>query len=741
MPDFYTLAIIILFVLAVSDLIVGVSNDAVNFLNSSIGSKVASRKVIMVVASLGIFAGATFSSGMMEVARSGVFDPGFFTFEQVIAIFLAVMLTDIILLDVFNTFGMPTSTTVSIVFELLGAAVMVATISVISNGESLVSLGNYINTTKAVAIISGIFLSIMFAFTIGFIVQRISRVLFSFQYDKSPVWLTTLWAGLALSALTYFLIIKGVKGASFVTEGFLTWVEQNTFILFAGSLASWVVVLSILNRFKVNSFKVVVLFGTFSLAMAFAGNDLVNFIGVPIAGLESFTTWKSAGVAPESFNVGFLKAPVRTNSMLLLAAGTIMILTLWFSKKAQSVTETEVNLGRQSEGHERFQPNGFARWLVRNSYRMSGVVNKLLPEGLQQRIDNSYKTITPPANGASFDLIRASVNLTIASMLVALATSLKLPLSTTYVSFMVAMGASLADKAWGRDSAVYRVSGVLNVIGGWLATAIVAFTVAAVFALLIVKFKLPVVGSLLLLAVALLYKTTRYHKSKAQKSESSVNEDLAVETPQRVSLVMHSVEETVRLSIDGFVNEDRAKLQLARQNFAKLKELNEDLQYELITSLKRSKSDQSAIKRFVRIFDLEQEVVTSVEGLVNSCSNYVENVHESLSQSEIDELVNLGLSFSDQFADTQSAKLPHASEPSLRIKKHQFLDLTDELIDGNISAIQHGVTPTKRAVVLFSIYFELRDLVGISHRLAKLANETVDVSEHKAEAPRTVNTV
>ena len=740
MPDFYTLAIIILFVLAVSELIVGVSNDAVNFLNSSIGSKVASRKVIMVVASLGIFAGATFSSGMMEVARSGVFDPGFFTFEQVIAIFLAVMLTDIILLDVFNTFGMPTSTTVSIVFELLGAAVMVATISVISNGESLLSLGNYINTTKAVAIISGIFLSIMFAFTIGFIVQRVSRILFSFQYDKSPPWLSTLWAGLALSALTYFLIIKGVKGASFVTEGFLTWVEQNTLILFTGSLASWVVVLSILNRLKVNSFKVVVLFGTFSLAMAFAGNDLVNFIGVPIAGLESFTTWKSAGVAPEAFSVGFLKDPVRTNSMLLLAAGTIMILTLWFSKKAQSVTETEVNLGRQSEGHERFQPNGFARWLVRNSYRMSGVVNKLLPEGVQQRIDNSYQTITPPANGASFDLIRASVNLTIASMLVALATSLKLPLSTTYVSFMVAMGASLADKAWGRDSAVYRVSGVLNVIGGWLATAIIAFTVAAVFALLIVKFKLPVVGSLLLLAVALLYKTTRYHKSKAQKSESSVNEDLAVETPQRVSLVMNSVEETVRLSIDGLVNEDRTKLQLARQNFGKLKGLNKDLQYELITSLKRGKSDQNAVKRFVRIFDLEQEVVTSVEDLVNSCSNYVENVHESLSQSEIDELVNLGHSFSNQFSDIQSVKLPHASEPSLRVKKHQFLDLTDELIDGNISAIQHGVTPTKRAVVLFSIYFELRDLVGISHRLAKLANEVVDASEHKEKAQKTVNT-
>lgn len=719
MPDFYSLAIVILFVLAVSDLIVGVSNDAVNFLNSSIGSKVASRKVIMIVASLGIFAGATFSSGMMEVARSGVFDPGFFTFEQVVAIFLAVMLTDIILLDVFNTFGMPTSTTVSIVFELLGAAVMVAAISVITKGESILLLGDYINTTKAIAIVSGIFLSILFAFTIGFVVQRISRVLFSFQYDKSPAWLSTLWAGLALSALTYFLIIKGVRGASFVTDEFLTWVDTNTLLLFAVSLATWVLVLSILKNFKVNPFKLVVLFGTFSLAMAFAGNDLVNFIGVPIAGLESFTTWKASGVEAGSFNVGFLKAPVRTNSLLLLAAGTIMILTLWFSKKAQSVTETEVNLGRQSEGHERFQPNGFARWLVRNSYRMSGMVNNLLPGSLQSRIDRSYQAIAPPVNGASFDLIRASVNLTIASMLVALATSLKLPLSTTYVSFMVAMGASLADRAWGRDSAVYRVSGVLNVIGGWLATALIAFTVAAVFALLIVYFKLPVVVVLLLLAVALLYKTTRYHKSKAKKSPTHTKEDLPLQF-NRVTSVMNRVEQTVRLSIEGLVNEDRSKLQLARQNLTELRDLNETFQFELISSLKNSKSDQSAANRFVRIFDLEQEVVTSVDGIVTGCTNYVENVHESLTQSETDQLIQLLRHFSDHFSTIQNTGLPHSGEPSLRTLKHQFLDQTDDLIGDNVLSIQNGVIPAKRAVVLFSIYFELRDLVGISHRLTNL---------------------
>ena len=381
MPDLYLIIVVLLFVLAISDLVVGVSNDAVNFLNSAIGSKVASRKVIMIVASIGIFVGATFSSGMMEIARKGIFNPSFFYFSDIMIIFLAVMLTDIILLDLFNTFGMPTSTTVSIVFEILGAAVAVAVLKILIAGDSLATLSDYINSSGAIAIISGIFLSVAIAFVVGAIVMFFSRTLFSFHYRKRMSWVGSLWSGIALSALSYFLVFKGAKGASFMSDDFIYWISENIAKLLLLSVVFWTIIMQILvSVFKQNILRIVVLFGTFSLAMAFAGNDLVNFIGVPIAGFESFRAWSGTGTNPDTYGMEILAQPVQTNTFLLLMAGLIMIVTLWLSDKAKSVTETEVNLARQSDGLERFEPNSLSKGIVRFSRTMGEKVLTMIPD-------------------------------------------------------------------------------------------------------------------------------------------------------------------------------------------------------------------------------------------------------------------------------------------------------------------------------------------------------------------------
>jgi phosphate/sulfate permease len=516
----YLIFVIILVTLAFSDLIVGVSNDAVNFLNSAIGSRVATRRKIMVVASVGILLGALFSSGMMEVARKGIFHPEMFSFAEVMVIFLAVMLTDIILLDLFNTFGMPTSTTVSIVFELLGAAVVVAWLHVSASGQPASELVNYINSSKALLIVAGIFLSILVAFGVGAVVQYGSRMLFSFKYKKRIRTFGSVWGGLSLTILSYFLIIKGLKGASFVTPEFLRWVNSNALLLMALTMICWTILFQALISFtRVNILKVIVLAGTLSLAMAFASNDLVNFIGVPIAGIESFMIWQGSGAIAGDFLMTSLSGKVLTPSSWLIIAGFIMTITLWFSKKAKTVTETEVNLSRQHEGNERFKPHLLARLIVDAAGRVSKYLIKIFPVRIKNKIEKSFdqsrlkNVVDPPA----FDLIRASVNLTVASMLIAIATSFKLPLSTTYVSFMVAMGTSLADRAWGNGNAVYRVAGVLNVIAGWFMTAIIAFSVAGFFALIIYYFELQGVIGLIIIGAVIILKFFKIHKQVHQK--------------------------------------------------------------------------------------------------------------------------------------------------------------------------------------------------------------------------------
>jgi len=489
---------------------VGVANDAVNFLNSAIGSKVASRRTILITAAVGVFIGASFSSGMMEVARKGIFNPSFFTFNDVMVIFLAVMITDILLLDFFNTLGLPTSTTVSIVFELLGASVITGLLMMsnreVPGAEGLIDL---INHEKAMQIIAGIFLSIGVAFTIGAVVQWLSRFIFTFRLNKTQRLYGAPFAGVAISIIVYFLLIKGVKGASFATDSFTAFVNDYTVQILLGSLILATLISLILQRvFQINPLKVVVLLGTLSLAMAFAGNDLVNFIGVPISGYMSYQLWSVSDVPANEFLMDKMAGEVQTPSFLLYGAGLIMMLTLWFSAKARKVTDTQVKLSAQGIVEERFKPNALSRGIVDAANSFANFFTQTLGRRTRILIDMRFRIAeVDDRDLPAFDLVRASVNLMVASILIAFASSLKLPLSTTYVSFMVAMGASLADRAWGAQSAPYRVAGVFNVIGGWFLTALGAFTASGIVALCIYYGGTGVAIALFAVAIFILART------------------------------------------------------------------------------------------------------------------------------------------------------------------------------------------------------------------------------------------
>jgi phosphate/sulfate permease len=736
--DLYLFIVLILFALAITDLIVGVSNDAVNFLNSAIGSKVAPRHIIMIVASAGIFVGATFSSGMMEVARKGIFNPDFFFFDEIMVIFLAVMLTDIILLDLFNTFGMPTSTTVSIVFELLGSSVAIAVLKVIQQGDSIVAVGDYINSGSAMIIIAGIFLSVTIAFVVGSLVQWLSRLLFSFQYQKRMKWVGALWSGLALATLTYFLLVKGAKGASFLSQEVIDWVGANTITIFLGSFLGWTALMQLLHSiFKLDMLRVVVLFGTFSLAMAFAGNDLVNFIGVPIAGFESYLSWTDSGVGAEDFNMGILKEAVRTPTYLLLIAGTIMILTLWFSKKARSVTETEVNLGRQDDGAERFAPNALAQGIVRIARNVGQAFRRLIPQTLRNKAEENFKPYKAPVPKgelpAAFDMVRASVNLTTASMLIALATSLKLPLSTTYVSFMVAMGTSLADRAWGRDSAVFRVSGVLNVIGGWFLTAIIAFTVAGFFAVLIFWLGAWAIGGLLILALFLISRTFILHRKKEKEkaeTESFEREDKTLETDEvipelasKIKTLLQTIVKTYEDATEGLLNEDRDRLQLAKADLVVLQEQNETFRKRLYKSIQRLADKLNGTSRlYLLLYDYEEDILQSIQLIVKTSYDYVSNSLNPLTEKQQEEIRTMKKEVSQYIAFLIEAIPDRSPEQKAQIKERKaaLLLQIENLLSEQVQGIKEKKYGSRNSDMYLSLMMETKDLLAVATRFVKL---------------------
>ncbi|MGM9747861.1 MAG: anion permease [Candidatus Cryptobacteroides sp.] len=521
----YTGFVIFLFVLAISDLWVGVSNDAVNFLNSAVGAKAAKFRTVIIIAAIGVFCGAIMSNGMMDIARHGIFRPEQFNFTEVMFIFLAVMISDIILLDTFNTLGMPTSTTVSMVFELLGASFAMTMFKMDSG-----SFSDYLNTAKALQVIIAIFVSVAIAFTVGTVVQWISRLIFTFRYSRGLKWKIGIFGGVAATAIVYFMLLKGVKSMSFMTPEIKLWIDSNTWLILLCSFVFFTILMQVLYFCKVNVFKVIVLMGTFSLATAFAGNDLVNFIGVPLSGYSSFVDWRAAGCPePSTFMMDSLNGPARTPFIFLLAAGIIMVVSLAVSRKAHNVTKTEINLAKQEEGEEMFGSSKVARSLVRWGNATARMILKITPEGLRSWVDKRFdNSVIEIEDGAAYDLVRASVNLVTASLLIALGTSLKLPLSTTYVTFMVAMGSSLADRAWSRESAVYRITGVLSVVGGWLLTAGIAFICAFIFAL-IMHFGGMTAAFILVVAglAALIHSNIKYNKNKAD-SEAGDKEFRAI---------------------------------------------------------------------------------------------------------------------------------------------------------------------------------------------------------------------
>ena len=578
MESIYLGIVSFLFLLAIFDLTVGVSNDAVNFLNSAIGAKAASFKTIILIAAVGIFCGATMSNGMMEIARHGIFRPEAFHFNELMCIFLAVMVTDVVLLDIFNTLGMPTSTTVSMVFELLGGTFALAMLKIAAGPESL-TFAELLNTEKALTVILGIFLSVAIAFFFGTLVQYLSRIIFTFNYTTKLKWTIGLFGGIAVTAIIYFMLIKGIKDASFMTDAHKLWVKDNTLTIVGGCFVFFTVLMQILHWCKVNVFKVIVLLGTFALAMAFAGNDLVNFVGVPLAGFSSYTDFMANGNGvANDYLMGALNEPAKTPFIFLFLSGVIMVISLITSKKAQNVIKTSVDLSRQDDGNEMFGSSAIARSLVRSMTTLGNNISKIIPEKVKVWLDSRFnKDEAILANGAAFDLVRASVNLVLAGLLIALGTSLKLPLSTTYVAFMVAMGSSLADRAWGRESAVFRVTGVLSVIGGWFITAGAAFIIC--FFVTMIMYFGGMTAMVIMIGVAafiLIRSNNKYRKKMKSEKPDDVfqhmlsSKDKAVvwnllrqHVRENLVKVLDFAANTYGQMTDGFIREDLKSLRKA----------------------------------------------------------------------------------------------------------------------------------------------------------------------------------
>jgi phosphate/sulfate permease len=656
--EIFIVILIILLGAAIIDLMVGVANDAVNFLNSAIGAKVAPRVVIMIIATIGIVVGVTFSSGLMEVARKGIFNPELLTFPEVMFIFVATMLTDVLLLDFFNTFGLPTSTTVSLVFELLGSAFAISVIKVLqAENGGIADVFSYINTASVFKILFGIVASVIVAFIVGSLVQYFSRMLFTFEYGKRLRRYGSLWGGFALAALSYFMMVKGAKGASFLTAEDAAWLKEHTLIISLLAFGGWTIILQLLVwTFKINVFKPIVLAGTFALALAFAANDLVNFIGAPMGGLAAYM--KAQGSADLwTQTMESLAEPVRANTWILLLAGLIMAVTLWINKKARTVTATSVNLGRQTEGFERFESIAPARSIVRIVLAIFKFVSLITPESVKRKVEGRFDTSKyrpePDENGEypSFDLLRAAVNLIVAALLISFGTSLKLPLSTTYVTFMVSMATALPDRAWGRDSAVYRVSGVLTVIGGWFFTAFIASTAAAIIATIIYFTQLPGLIGLAILAAFLLTRSIRIHRKREKESAESeqyyrggsVDIDGALDALKvDLSSTINTANDIVHRTYNGLAKEDRLELREARNLAKGLQKRGKGMNASILRTSQMEEGDDAIDdKTYAEAMSSLQLLLRSLRHMATQCHDHIDNNHEGLSDLQTHDLAEI----------------------------------------------------------------------------------------------------
>ena len=673
MENLYLFFVLALGFLAIADLIVGVSNDAVNFLSSAIGSKAVSFKKIMIIASFGIALGAIFSSGMMEVARKGIFNPELYYFDEIMIIFLAVMITDILLLDFFNTLGLPTSTTVSIVFELLGAAVSIAAYKIWENSQSINELITYINYSKATQIILGIILSVFIAFTIGAIVQWVSRLILSFDFKRNSNIVSSIFGGIAITSITYFILIKGIKGTSyseitfdyFQGETINNLIERNASQIILYLTLIWSLIsFFLIEVYRTNIYKIIILVGTFALALAFAGNDLVNFIGVPIAAWQSYEAWTISGIPADQLSMGILSSKVETPNLILFFAGAIMVITLWFSSRAKNVLKTSIDLSDQSEIKEKFKANILAKYLVTFFVELNNGIQKIVPAKIKEIIENRFAPsnqlllsntiIEKPA----FDMVRASVNLIVASILISIATSYKLPLSTTYVTFMVAMGTSLSDRAWGSESAIFRVSGVLNVIGGWFITAIVAFSAAALVALLMETslFFMPI---LFLFTCFLLYRNyLRYNKeAKKVKLENEILEiekntldGVINESSKNIENVLNRSIKIFTLTTEGISKSDIKLLKKNSRQVTKLSDEVDELQENIFNYLKSNKkANKKATEFYLIILEKLTQITKRLSKISKITLKHVDEDRRKLPLSNIKVLLGLDLNFKRLF--------------------------------------------------------------------------------------------
>ena len=753
MDNIYLFMLIAITVLAVVDIVVGVSNDAINFLNSAIGSKVLSLRTIMIVASLGIFIGAVFSSGMMEVARKGIFIPAQFEFSEIMLIFMAVMITDILLLDFFNTLGLPTSTTVSIVFNLLGAAVVMSLIKIsASDTQTFADLGTYINTKTALTIISGILLSVLIAFTVGAIVQWISRLLFTFNYEKRVKNFGVIFGGVALTAITYFIFLKGLKGTPYYNDlkGML---EGNEIYIILGSFVFWSIFSFIFE--KVTK-KTVLLFvigvGTFGLALAFSGNDLVNFIGVPMAAYHSYEAWAGSGM-DATMSMAVLDKKVPAEPLLLFIAGGIMVLTLWFSKKAKTVAETEISLSRQGETHEKFEPNRLSRSVVKGTSQLSNYFSALVPKSIQQSISNSFKkpdvilTKDQSIDAPAFDMIRASVNLMVAGVLIAIATSMKLPLSTTYVTFMVAMGTSLADRAWGRESAVYRVAGVFNVIGGWFGTAIGAFIAAGTVVFLINWNPKVMIPILLLLTAILLYRNYKSHQNKSNKvkdedsltkAESSSVQGVIQESAKNIANVVKRTNRIYSNAIVGLARQDLLLLKKSKKQVIKLTAEVDDLRDNIFFFIKNL--DESSVEAsgfYIDILSHLQDMTQSLELISKVCYKHINNNHKKLKFNQVKELKEIDDKLEILFNDTEKAFRSGSFDEigTIISEKKEVYDLVKDKIKQQVKRTRTEESSPKNTTLYFSVLLETKDLINATMNLLEGYHSAHDSSVEPATLP------
>ena len=725
METFLPIVIIFIFVLAILGIVAGVSNDATNFMSAAVGTKSASYRAVTIIASFGIIFGSLMSNGMMEIARNGVFSPQYFFANEIIYIYLAVMIANLILLDVFNTLGLPTSTSVSLVFELLGATVAIAMIKM-HNGTIDAGFAEFINTDKALTMIVGIFLSVAIAFIFGIIVQYITRLIFSFNFEKNLKWKIGIFSGIATTALIYFMLIKGMKGAAFMTDEIMSWIDTHTLQLLGASFVFFTILMQILFFLKVNVLKLVVLIGTFALAMAFAGNDLVNFIGVPLAGLDTYLDVKSSGVAMDALSMDSLNTMSATNTIYIIAAGLVMVVTLLTSKKAKIVLQTSLDLSKQNGGNESFGSSAIARSLVRFTNNMVTAVDNILPAKVKAWIERRFDSREMILEeNACFDLVRGAVSIVLASMLIALGTSLKLPLSTTYVTFMVTMGASLADRAWSRESAVYRVTGMFSVIGGWFITAIVAFLICFVIALLFYYGGVVAMLAMIALAVYIIIK----NRAKTNKNDDTDDlfEKALSTTDQEViysTLIQHnreSINELLNIAkniytgvVDAFVKEDIKTLRKASNDCRMAKDKMKQLKRKEIMIMRRL--DDKMINKntwFHLSYNCIEQILYSLRRICDPCKEYVDNSFTPLDKKYLAEVENLkekvlwAIDAADITIYSSEYKDVDAVMERIKVREDEVVEMSHE----QMNRIQHDKENIDLALLYLNIIQESSEIV------------------------------